>query len=110
VVTEDARDPMVVKIARTYDARVQSASLLADFGFLRSSSNLVLSVSTFAWWAAWLSDAQSIFLPVRGFFDPRVRPDVRLLPRDDERYRFIEFAETESWTGSNAERRRLLES
>ena len=59
--SEDRRDPMVQKLVASYDAEVQSASEIEDFNLLRASSNLVLSVSSYAWWAGWLSQASQIF-------------------------------------------------
>ena len=66
VVTEDARDPMVQALVRRQNARVLSGSPQQDFARLRASTNIVLSVSSFAWWAAWLSDARRILLPGGG--------------------------------------------
>ena len=52
-----------------YERQSQSGSKLEDFNALRASSNLVLSVSSYAWWAGWLSKASQVFFPVVGFFD-----------------------------------------
>jgi hypothetical protein len=76
-----------------------SEGALADFETLRRSTNLVVSVSTFSWLAAWLSRAQSIHMPVAGLFNPAQRPDVDLLPVDDERYTFYEFP-VRRWNGN----------
>lgn len=63
---------------------------LADFQTLRSARCVALSVSSFAWLAAWLSDvAQTIHYPVAGIFDPR-RGVQNLAPVGDPRYRFWE--------------------
>ena len=51
----------------------------------------MLSVSTFAWLAAWLSKAVQIHLPVCGLFNPMQVPDVDLLPITDPRYTFHLF-------------------
>ena len=50
-----------------------------------------MPISTFAWMAAWLSNASTIFLPVYGLFNPNQFPDHDLLPLGDRRYRFYEF-------------------
>jgi hypothetical protein len=41
--------------------------------------------------AAWLSDAEQIFLPVDGLFHPVQVPGVDLTPTDDRRFRFFLF-------------------
>jgi hypothetical protein len=70
---------------------VDSRGPMADFAALRRSRNIVPSVSTFAWLAAWLSDADQVFLPVDGMLHPVMGPHANLLPLDDPRYRFFLF-------------------
>ncbi len=64
---------------------------IADFQFIRNSRNIVLSVSTFSWLAAYLSGAQRIFMPVLGLFHPWQCRSVNLLPLDDPRFDFTLF-------------------
>ena len=66
---------------------------LADFQTIRKAHNIICSISTFAWLAAWLSRADSIFMPVFGLFDPRLFPDHDLLPLSEPAYRFFRFPE-----------------
>lgn len=75
------------------------ASPLTDFETLRRASHLVAAVSSFSWLAGWLSSARTINLPVAGILDPRIRPDIDLLPLDDARYRFHQF-DMGDWTAS----------
>ena len=70
---------------------VPSLGTMKDFSLIRSARNIVISVSTFSWLAAWLSEARQIFMPVAGVFSPFQRPDIDLLPLDDPRYRFDLF-------------------
>ncbi len=70
---------------------VDSRGAMADFAALRRSRNIVPSVSTFAWLAAWLSDADRVFLPVDGMLHPVMGPHANLLPLDDPRCRFFLF-------------------
>lgn len=79
-----------------------SLGLVEDFERIRRSRNICISISTFAWLAAWLSDARRIYLPVAGFLNPAQRRDIDLLPKEDARYVFTEFA-VRRWTGSEAE-------
>ena len=68
-----------------------SSGALADFERVRRSVHVAVSVSTFSWLAGWLSDAKSVHLPVSGIFNPLQRPDIDLLPADDDRYVFYDF-------------------
>ena len=108
VVTEDADDPMVRKLAREYAVEVHSSDPMSDFNRLRSSANIVLSVGTFSWWAAWLSEATSIFYPLVGIMNPETRPDVNLIVDDEKRYQYRDIARVGAWTGTEEERKALL--
>jgi hypothetical protein len=78
--------------ARFPDAEfLQQGSVAEDFETLRAAANLVCSIGTFSWMAAWLSGADRVFLPVAGMFNPDQRPDVNLLPIGDARYIFHAF-------------------
>jgi hypothetical protein len=60
-----------------------------DFEVLRRSTNIALSISSFAWLAAWLSEAERIFLPVAGMFSPVQHPDSLFLPLGEPAYEYI---------------------
>ena len=60
-----------------------------DFEVLRRSANVALSISTFAWLAAWLGEAERIYMPIGGIFSPVQHPDFILTPLDDPAYRFM---------------------
>lgn len=64
---------------------------MADFARLRASRHVVPAISTFSWLAAWLSEAETVFMPVLGLFNPHQAPEVDLLPLDDPRFRFTLF-------------------
>jgi hypothetical protein len=64
---------------------------MRDFATIRRSHNILLSVSTFSWTAAWLSNAERIILPLSGFYNPVQFPEVDLLPLDDPRYEYYLF-------------------
>ncbi|MFV0306829.1 MAG: hypothetical protein ACK5OX_03690 [Desertimonas sp.] len=84
----------------------RSLGLIEDFERLRRSRHLALSVSTFSWMAAWLSQAETIHLPIAGFFHPHRRADIYLLPIDDPRYRFTLFA-PQAWKATDDQWARL---
>lgn len=60
-----------------------------DFEVLRRSCNVALSISTFAWLAAWLGEAARIYLPVGGMFNPALHPGQLYLPLEDPAYRYV---------------------
>ena len=70
---------------------VPSLGALRDFDFLRASHNIAPSISTFSWLAAWLSQAERIFMPVLGVFHPLQVRSVNLLPLADPRFAFTLF-------------------
>jgi hypothetical protein len=76
-----------------------SRGVMEDFATIRAARHVALPVSTFSWLAAWLSEAETIHLPIIGFFHVRRRPEVDLLPITDPRYRFHLFPE-DRWDGS----------
>ena len=73
---------------------ISSRGPLEDFAAIRNARNIVISVSTFSWLAAWLSEAEQIFVPMLGFLNPNhfhANKIIDLLPTDDARYRFFLF-------------------
>jgi hypothetical protein len=70
---------------------VPSRGPVADFDYIRNSRNIVMAVSTFSWLAAWLSQAERIFMPVLGVLHPLQSRSVNLLPFDDARFDFYLF-------------------
>lgn len=65
---------------------VPLSSIIQDFQIIRNSKNIVLSHSTFCWLAAWLSNAERIYMPLIGGWNPEQRPDGNLTPADDPRF------------------------
>jgi len=60
-----------------------------DFNAIRTSVNIIPAVSTFSWLACWLSEtAENIYFPIMGLYHPLARPDIDMLPIDDDRYHF----------------------
>lgn len=79
-----------------------SQGVRGDFDAMRRARHLALSVSTFSWAAGWLSQAESLHVPVLGFLNPGQRPDIALLPREDARFHLYRFA-PRRWTASAAQ-------
>jgi len=70
---------------------VPSQGILQDFQAIRTARHIVLGVSTFSWLAGWLSDAETIHMPLRGLFNPYQKTDAWLMPDGDARYRYYRF-------------------
>lgn len=67
-------------------------SWVDDFQTVRNAHNIALSVSSFSWLAAWLSQtAQRIYVPQLGILNPLQRPEIDLAPQTDPRYVFQPF-------------------
>jgi len=60
-VTDDPEYPVMKNFCALTGATLQHGHYLEDFGLMMSARKLVVSRSTFAWWAAFLSDATVVF-------------------------------------------------
>ncbi|MCQ8240998.1 hypothetical protein [Rhizosaccharibacter radicis] len=69
----------------------QGTSPSEDFDYLRQSKNIIPSVSSFAWLAAWLSNAERIFLPLTGLMHPNQHKNSFYVPLGDRRYSYFVF-------------------
>jgi len=92
VCTDDPRNPFV----RLFYKRHKSVILhepndpAADFCFIMSFNKIIISASSFGWWAAFLSGAREIYAPVplSGYWSSK-HPEVNLKVDDEERYIYI---------------------
>lgn len=65
-----------------------ATSPMLDFQTIRSAQHIALSISSFSWLAAWLSEtAVTIHMPFAGLFKPRI-DGTNLVPLSDSRYRY----------------------
>lgn len=60
IVTDDRQHPVIPFLIKEYGAKITGYNSFDDFRFLMSASNIVFTFSTFAWWAAYLSNAKTI--------------------------------------------------
>lgn len=65
-----------------------------DFQTVRRAKNVAISVSSFSWMAAFLSKSTRVHVPVAGMLDPRRRPDVDMLPLNDQRFAYHDIGAT----------------
>jgi hypothetical protein len=114
LVCEHADDPIATQLLSIPGVTHEARSHLDDFDFLLASRNIALSVSTFGWWPAWLSHAETIFYPLAGIFDPGwvgqkgQSRRIDLVPRGDARYQFVTVATPPVWRGDAEDRQRVL--
>ena len=85
--------PYMAELRRRFPTArfLPSRGPMADFERIRQSVNVVPSISTFAWLAAWLSEAKHVFMPVLGLLHPLQSRGTNLLPLGDPRFRFFLF-------------------
>jgi hypothetical protein len=90
IVTEDPHHNTVSRLLEMYPGEVLSNGPIKDLKFVMSAKKIIMTVSTFCWMAAWLSNADKIYFPIGSpypLFDKE--NDRRLIVSDDDRYVYI---------------------
>lgn len=110
IVKEPGDDPIVNRLSTMYpDMHVISQSVISDFLFMHHASTIALSMSTMSWWAAWLSEAKTIHLPLYGFWHPKsYRQDIDMRVDNEDRYVEHDLEAFDSWTGTPEQMNNLL--
>lgn len=106
IVTENPKDIVVQKIFAEHGGEIISQSPIEDYYFMLHATELALSPSTLAWWAAWLGESKIVHFPQIGFWHPKVRTDVDLRV-DEPGYNYYDSG-TEDWTASEEQIKALL--
>jgi len=76
-----------------YNPEYPNGNPVEDMATLYGANKIIISNSTFAWWGAWLSDAEIWGpVPVSGYFSPTSHQRLRV---DEPRYHWIEGVEIE---------------
>jgi len=70
---------------------IEGKGTIHDFQTIRNSKNIVVSISTFAWAAAYLSHARLVILPLHGLFNPNQARDHFFIPEHDPTYEYYSF-------------------
>jgi hypothetical protein len=73
----------------SYEPRIVGYDCIDAFNIIRSAARVICSISTFSWWAAFLSQACEIFLPVLSYSTWGSKSSVRLEVDDESRYIFV---------------------
>jgi len=90
IVTEDPTYKTILRLMDLYPCEVLSNGPIRDLKFVMSAQKIIMTVSTFCWMAAWLSDAKKIFFPLGSPYPLFDREnDRRLIVGDDSRYIYI---------------------
>jgi len=89
-------DDEIMRALRPYSPTYYSASAIEEYKFISSFNKIVLSNSTFAWWAAWVSDAEQIVFPRCRSYWGEEFPDIDL-EVEQARYTYINDVGTYIW-------------
>jgi len=97
IVTDDPGDPFIARF-KPHNAIIHKGSMLEDFKFIMLFKKIILSESSFSWWAAFLSGAEEICSPValygRWFAkQPSLYGRINLKVDDENRYIHVECNE-----------------
>eukprot|EP00049_Salpingoeca_infusionum_P006186 m.102470 g.102470 ORF g.102470 m.102470 type:complete len:467 (+) comp13223_c2_seq2:82-1482(+) len=88
---------MTQGLATTYGAKLAPHTEhhpdTSDWLFMKSAKRLIMSQSTYAWWAAWLGDAEEVHYPLVGDWWGR-NPRHQLYP-EDSKYIFHDLLHSE---------------
>jgi hypothetical protein len=89
-------DNDVIALQQEYKAKIQSSTILEDFLFIANAKKIIMSQSTFAWWASFLGDPEEIYIPLSRrnkslgwwYTDPQ-KDDVDLFIKNNKSYKII---------------------
>lgn len=92
IYTDEPSHHLISEIQKHFDCTIISNSCWSDFAELASYKHICISQSSYSWWAAWLSDAETIYYPLsskkywqhRGDGD-----DINLIVTDESRYIYV---------------------
>jgi len=93
ICTNDPDDSFVLYLAKKYRGLIRPPGALDNLAFIKKFKKIIISNSTFLWWAAFLSEAEEIIFPrpSNGYWsnnDPLSRNIA--LEVDEPRYRYVE--------------------
>lgn len=109
IVTERTDDPIVQRLCDLYRCEIVSKDPLHDFRFVASAHRIIMSKSTFAWWAAWLSDAGEIHFPREESWAPK-SAGISLWVDDEPRYHFHDVEIPSPWRGDEHDIEAMLDA
>jgi hypothetical protein len=63
IVTDTPDYPELINLSKPYNCEIISNDFISDFLTLVNAKRLIITPSTFSWWAAFLSDSEEIYYP-----------------------------------------------
>ena len=108
IVTEKESDIVAQKIKSVFNGIIISNSVIEDFNFLLNAENIVLSLSTLAWWAAWLGKAKTAHFPRIGMWHSDTYRNNLDLEVDEDRYIYHNLYKVDNWCGSSQQIKKIL--
>tara|TARA_Y100001970_G_C14147837_1_gene810870 strand:- start:377 stop:1195 length:819 start_codon:yes stop_codon:yes gene_type:complete len=63
ILTDSPNFKEIIKIKDKFNCTVICRNTIDDYKFMCCANNLIIPHSTYSWWAAWLSDATTIYMP-----------------------------------------------
>jgi len=93
ICTDVPSDPFVKHLQRRYNATIRSPGALDNLLFIKEFDKIIISNSTFLWWAAFLSDATKIIFPrpANGYWSHNdILSKNMALEVDESRYIYLE--------------------
>lgn len=95
LVTDDINHPDIQFLKNKYNCNTYSSNPENDFIFLTNSNKIVMSQSTYCWWASFISKAETIYYPLvndnnhSGIWFVKPWLNIDLFVEDEERYKKI---------------------
>lgn len=113
-VTKSLNDKFITKLQQTFpNAIFQSTTMINDFNTIIGAKKIVMSISTFSWFASWLSNANEIIFPLYGLFHPSEKKEKEygeyIIP--DERYKYYDFEwsrRKNPWSGTEEDYNKII--
>jgi len=92
IITDVPSHPHVKTLQKEHNCKVKNLSPEKGFLFLTNANKIIMSQSTFSWWAAFISKATTIYFPtindytLKALWYTKPNRNIDLLVNDEERY------------------------
>lgn len=84
--TDEPDHPFIRQLECEFKAAPGARNVLQQFAFIKSATRLIITPSTFSWWAAWLSRAEEIYFPHEKGCWRQAVGRIKLWVNDEPRY------------------------